>query len=557
VYELRSGEFRNDTAARIFEKYANPETPTWKDKTEVLLHEVGGPSFNAPAILPLGQRKDMAHMMQQWKFVTGGRYLYYAGRGANFYNNCYLLGMEEDTREEWSEIVWRAMRCLMVGGGIGCDYSTLRPSGARLHRTGGIASGPLPLMVAIDQIGRAAVQGGGRRAAIYASLNWKHDDVRDFIHMKDWHNQYIGDEITVADLKRLDPEYHAPMNFTNISVNFDDDWLHQLERWDNEIFMEVVRNAILTSEPGFSFNFGSQQDETYRNACTEITSADDSDVCNLGSINLAACSTDEIYDVSWHLAQLLIAGTLRAELPYEKVARVREKNRRIGVGLMGVGEWFIQRGLPYGKMTAEFKQILNAWREGTVNGANELCDRLEISRPVAYNAIAPTGSISMLAGATSGAEPMYASAYKRYYYDTGMRRRYEFFVDSGMEEMVEQYGIDPNTVDTALSLSTEEGGLERRIAFQANLQDYVDHAISSTINLPATIEEEDTYIQDASRLISEYAPRLRGLTFYRDGSRFGQPIEAVPWDEAIAKKNVVHEVNEICEISEHGGFCQS
>ena len=161
----------------------------------------------------------------------------------------------------------------MSGGGIGVDYSVYRPSGSHLKRTGGKASGPLPAMELVNGIGRSVMQGGSRRSAIYASLHWQHGDVKDFLKMKNWNDMAAGDT-TIGKLKEADFNFRAPMDFTNISVNYDTAWQDQY--WDTgdvgEVFKENVRQALSTSEPGFSFNY-MKDDETLRNACTEVTSS--------------------------------------------------------------------------------------------------------------------------------------------------------------------------------------------------------------------------------------------------------------------------------------------
>lgn len=188
--------------------------------------------------------------------------------------NCYLLRAEEDTREEWANVAWRAMSCLTTGGGIGIDYSRLRASGKPLRRTGGTASGPIPLMASINEIGRNVMQGGSRRSAIYASLSWQHEDAGDFLKVKNWNE-------TLRGLKANDFNFPAPLDMTNISLNYDDDWLWEgsegiafktpddnvRERATNPIFLANCRQAMETGEPGFSFNFGDKQEETLRNAC--------------------------------------------------------------------------------------------------------------------------------------------------------------------------------------------------------------------------------------------------------------------------------------------------
>jgi ribonucleoside-diphosphate reductase alpha chain len=503
------------------------------------------------------EQKELVYYIKTMKFLPGGRYLYYAGREFKAYNNCYLLRAEEDTREEWAQVVWRAMSCLTTGGGIGIDYSLLRPKGRVLKRTGGKASGPIPLMYAVNEVGRNVMQGGSRRSAIYASLNWQHEDIPDFLKSKNWFEQKIpGTDQTVSDAKAADFNYPAPLDMTNISVNYDDAWLGLADRHTHPIFLENCRQAMMTGEPGFSFNFGAQSNETLRNACTEVTSADDSDVCNLGSINLGNVDTlDEFRRIVGLASKFLVCGTLRADLPYDKVRKVREKNRRLGLGLMGIHEWLLKRGMKY-EVTPELHEWLGVYRDESKASADAHCERLYISKPVAYRAIAPTGSIGILAGTTTGIEPLFAVAYKRRYLTDGTKWKYEYVVDSTADLLIREYGLDPDSIDTAYKLSHD---FERRIKFQADIQDYVDMSISSTINLPpwGSKGNNEQSLSEFARVLSEYAPRLRGFTCYPDGSRGGQPLTEVPYKEAVANKGVVFSEHDICDISGKGGTCGS
>jgi ribonucleoside-diphosphate reductase alpha chain len=344
---------------------------------------------------------------------------------------------------------------------------------------------------------------------------------------------------------------------TNISVNYDDAAIkHSLGLENNSVFIENVRQAMETGEPGFSFNFGDKQNETLRNACTEVTSEDDSDVCNLGSINLGNISNlDEFKSVVSLASKFLVCGTLRADLPYEKVYRVREKNRRLGLGLMGIHEWLLQRGQGY-EVTDELKQWLEVYKNGSKQAADEHCDRFYISRPVAYRAIAPTGSLSILASTTSGIEPLYAVAYKRRYLTNGTQWKYEYVVDGTADRLIHDYGVNPDNIDTALKLSSN---FEQRIKFQADIQDFVDMAISSTINLPqwGTKHNNESLIQPFAQTLAKYAPRLRGFTCYPDASRGGQPLTEVPYQDAVHHKGMVFSEHDICEIGGKGGTCSS
>ena len=547
--------FRNSFAEDTFRrKYAQGPSDTWDALVDRLVEDVcGSREGTLPVLMSSDDRKQLSQYIKEMKFLPGGRYLYYAGRPYKAYNNCYLLRAEEDTREEWSNVTWRAMSCLMTGGGIGIDYSRLRPAGRQLKRTGGKASGPLPLMHAINEIGRNVMQGGSRRSAIYASLNHAHEDVSQFLTIKDWHNQRAGD-VTLWDLKQQDFNFPAPLDMTNISVNYDDDIEKNGTLQSNSLFLSNCLQAMKTGEPGFSFNFGAKKNETLRNACTEVTSEDDSDVCNLGSINLGNISSlDELHSVVSLAAKFLVCGTLRADLPYEKVYKVREKNRRLGLGLMGIHEWLLKRGQGY-EVTPELHKWLEVYRDESKRAADEHCDRFFISRPVAYRAIAPTGTIGILAGTTTGIEPLFAVAYKRRFLTDGTKWRYQFVVDSTAEGLIQSYGIAPESIDTAYRLSHD---FERRIKFQAAVQDYVDMSISSTINLPpwGSKDNNEDKVKHFAEVLAKYAPRLRGFTAYPDGARGGQPITEVDYHEAKEHRGVTYEEHDVCEITGKGGSC--
>ena len=541
-------EFRNSFGENIFNhKYANHDGQSWSEKCELIGHDV------TENLMGAEDRKQLVQNMKDFKFLPGGRYIYYAGQQASFYNNCYLLKGEEDTREEWGQLLKRSSDCLMSGGGIGVDYSVFRPSGAPLGRTGGTASGPLPLMCSINEVGRNVMQGGSRRSAIYASLNWQHKDAWEFLRMKNWGDQPVADGVSYADVKRFDFNGHAPLDMTNISLNYDNKFLDHISNGHlPQIFIDNCIQALSTGEPGFSFNFGDKEDETLRNACTEVTSADDSDVCNLGSVNMGRIADlDEFRAVVRLASGFLVCGTITADLPYDKVYSVRKKNRRLGLGLMGIHEWLLKRGYAY-EMNPELRQWLEVYKEESERAANSLCDRLSISRPVAYRAIAPTGTIGIIAGTTTGIEPLFAVAYKRRYLVGGKQWKYEYVVDSTAEELIKAYDLDPNKIETSISLTND---WERRIRFQADVQDYVDMAISSTINLPPWGSDENNpdKAEDFARTLAKYAPRLRGFTVYPDGARGGQPLVHCTYREAIRHKGVVFEENSEAACS--GGVC--
>lgn len=550
--------FRSKFSETIFnQKYRHEGAETYSELSKTVVEDV------CQDYLTSDEKETLVEAIASLKFIPGGRYLYYAGRTKKFFNNCYLLKSSEDTRESWSNLAWKAASCLMTGGGIGNDYSVYRPSGTPLKSTGGQASGPLDAMKFVDHIGSSVMQGGSRRSAIYASLNHKHGDIREFLVAKNWFDMPIGSSgVTVAEAKEQDFSFKAPLDHTNISVNYDTEWL--LNYWKTgdlgPVFGENVKQALSTAEPGFSFNFFDKEDETARNACTEVCSDTDSDVCNLGSLNLGRIETlNELRTITELATKFLLCGTLRAELPYQKVYEVREKNRRLGLGLMGIHEWLIKRGQKY-EVTEDLHKWLGVYAGVSDSVSRSFANDLSVSTPVANRAIAPTGSIAILAGTSSGIEPLYAVAYKRRYLKGDKRWHYQYVVDSTAQEMVELYGVKPDSIESALDLAED---YERRIKFQFDVQKYVDMSISSTINLPkwgSKLNNPDT-VKPFAQTLARYAHGLRGFTCYPDGARGGQPLTNCSYEEAVDKLGEEFEesveTHDICEISGHGGVCNA
>lgn len=862
--------FRTKFSEDIFNhKYRHEGCETWDKLADVLVEDVCRDKLSR------GDKEHLKILITEMKFIPGGRYLYYAGRPFKAFNNCYLLKSEEDSREDWSNLSWKAESCLMTGGGIGNDYSIYRPKNSIIKRTGGLASGPVSKMKMINEIGREVQQGGSRRSAIYASLNWKHEDIHEFIHAKDWYKMKVaGTDFTIGDLKEKDFNFSAPLDMTNISVNYDTEWLTKLKETGDmgSVFLDNVRQALSTGEPGFSFNFYKNEKETLRNApvsantwiltrdgykpisatlgqevelwtgkqwaktrfvktksnvntikvemtgdreieadfdheflverytgkgkdrrlrsidrvkakdlkiddvlhvslpfrieqfneksytlgyiygdgsfrshaggaeitlcteeskgclsamdeslfssinhrdprgytriqvsakslpkgrskdefpyqdadlsfiaglfdsdgcyskeqnrvrlssihkeflvgvrrtlerygilsiitkagistygqsqgyslvimgscvdlfsqivptsrlsiegfrpyreskikvknlslgevqdvyccdvkveehsfmaegviisnCTEVTSEDDSDVCNLGSVNLAEIDSLEEFEEVVELAtKFLLCGTLVADLPYDRVYKTREKNRRLGLGLMGIHEWLLKRNYKY-EVTDELRDWLKIYQNASNKSSKDFAIRLSISIPVANRAIAPVGSIGILAGTTTAIEPLFAVAMKRRYLKGRSQWVYQYVIDGTAKILINQYGLNPDEIETAIDLASD---YERRIKFQADVQDYVDMSISSTINLPAwgTELNNEGEIVPFAKTLAKYAHRLRGFTCYPDGSRGGQPLTSVPYREAVSMEGQEFEetFHDICDIS-RGGMC--
>jgi ribonucleoside-diphosphate reductase alpha chain len=558
----RNPMFRSKFSENIFDqKYAHSGCETWEKLANVLVADVCGPDNNSPELLSTEERWALTGLIRDLKFIPGGRYLYYAGRPKKYFCNCFCLRALEDTREDWANLSWKAESCLLTGGGIGVDYSVYRPSGNRLASTGGVASGTIPKMMMINEIGRNVMQGGDRRSAMYASLSWRHGDIFQFLKAKNWHEMPVpGMKLMLSDLKVADFNWPAPLDMTNLSVNYDTEWLMNYYRTGElgETFIKNVEQALSTGEPGFSFNFFEHVRETLRNACGEFCSEDDSDVCNLGSLNLSRINTlDELRDAITLATQFLICGTLRAHVPYPLIEGVRAKNRRIGLGLMGLHEWLLKRGYRY-EVVPELHTWLHLYQHVSDQAAFDFCDKLSISRSKARRAIAPVGTIGILAGTSTGIEPVYAVAYKRRYLRAGTKWHYQYVIDAAAQELIDRYGLDSDKIENAIGLTKD---YESRIRFQAEVQAYVDQAISSTINLPrwGSHHNNPDTVKDFANMLAKYASKLRGFTVYPEGARGGQPLTPVPYKEAKANLGIEFEdamqTHDVCSLTAHGGTC--
>jgi len=567
---LHSQTFDSPFAQSIYEaRYKHPQDGDWNGTSKRVVGAVTGALYGAPSaqgnvsfIQDVADRLYGLHSRRQ--FIAGGRYLYAAGRDLHQVCNCVLL-RAEDSREGWADLAYKSAMALMTGAGIGVWYGDIRESGAPISRTGGTASGPQALMQLVNDQGRCYLQGGNRRSAIWAGLPWWHPDIFAFITCKDW-----SDEIRA--LKEKDWNFPAPMDTTNISVTLDDAFFHCLEHenalrdrcdaiapdggdwhsWANRVYKTAVGHMLKHGEPGFTIDTGQYKDEVLRNACTEITSADDSDICNLGSLVMPRFESPAQFGGAVRDAVLfLTAGSLYSDVPYDKIKEVRDKNRRLGLGLIGVHEFLIKKGVKYG--TDDAFDVLSPYMEQysrALEYANEQQDKLGLSRSIAATAIAPNGTIGIIAESTPSADPLFSAAEKRNVVVAKPNANYHtqhVVVDPTAARLVRE-GIKPEQIEDAHTLSLMP---ERRMAQQAYLQAHTDHAISSTVNLakPITDEEESSTF---SNVMLRFLPDLRGITVYPDGARAGQPRNPVDLAWALEHEGTVFEGNEETCV---GGVC--
>jgi ribonucleoside-diphosphate reductase alpha chain len=532
--------FSSSFAENIYkQKYSMNGQEKWSDTARRVVENVCGQH------LSLKDQSDLIQLITDRKFIPGGRYLYSAGRSFHQVNNCMLFRVE-DTREDWADLMHRCTSSLLTGAGIGVDYSAIRPEGAPIKRTGGECTGPIALMNMVNESGRYIMQGGQRRSAIWAGLNWLHKDIHKFLYLKDYSED-------LKKIKERDFNFPLAMEGTNISVIYDTDFfvaIEDLEHENHELAKKVwednCRQAFSTAEPGMAMNFCKDSD-SLRNACTEVTSEDDSDKCNLGTMWISRIKDRKELKKVIHLAvKFLLCGGIYSDVPTEKIREVGLANNRIGLGLGGVHEWLMQRGSPY-KVTQDLHRWLKCYEGESDAAAHIYSKELGVAKPKGIRAVAPTGTIGIIAETTTGIEPLFCKAYKRRYLKD-KEWQYEFVVDGAVKRLIES-GVKLEDIQDSFDISFKD-----RVKFQADLQDYVDMAISSTCNMPpwgSETNSEDT-LEENSAILLKYAKRLRGFTCYPDGCRGGQPLTRVPLEEAMQKQGVVYEEKEVECV---GGVC--
>lgn len=255
-FDVFSSKFSHDI---YLQKYSKDGVETWSDTAKRVTEAV------CSQLLDTKTKEKIYNIILDRKFIPGGRYLYSAGREFHQVNNCFLF-RAEDSRESWADVMHKITSSLMTGGGIGVDYSRLRHKGAKISRTGGVSTGPTSLMEMVNEAGRFIMQGGQRRSAIWAGLNWSHPDIAEFMNQKNYSD-------ALKSIKLSDLTFPLPMELTNISVIYDTEFFIAIENESHprhelakKVWLQNCKQAFSTAEPGMSFNFR-KDNESLRNAC--------------------------------------------------------------------------------------------------------------------------------------------------------------------------------------------------------------------------------------------------------------------------------------------------
>lgn len=499
-------------------------------------------------------------MMASLDFLPNSPTLMNAGRPLGQLSACFVLPVG-DSMEEIFDAVKQAALIHKSGGGTGFSFSRLRPAGATVKSTGGVASGPVSFMRVFDAATEAVKQGGTRRGANMGMLRVDHPDILEFISCKqDTHvinNFNISVAITDAFMEAVenDGEYDLIDPHTKQAVK-------RLRA--REVFDKIVEMAWLNGEPGvFFIDEANRKNPTPQFGEIEATNPCGEqpllpyESCNLGSINLGNMVRADWSSVDWvkliltvHRAVRFLDNVIEANhYPLDIIRDTTLRTRKIGLGVMGWAEMLFKLGIRYG---SEESYALADEVMGRIEKEGHRCSRyLGFSRGVlpefgarnmSITTVAPTGTISIIAGTSSGIEPLFALAFTRNVMDNDELPEVNGVFAADLKskglytpELAREIALHGSIQDIKslpqsirdVYVTAHDITPECHIKMQAAFQAHTDSAISKTINFrnDATIED----VRQAYML--GWKSKLKGLTVYRDGSRDSQVLVAGASDE--------------------------
>jgi ribonucleoside-diphosphate reductase alpha chain len=452
---------------------------------------------------------------------------------------CFVLPIE-DSLDGIFETVKNAALVHKEGGGTGFDFSRIRPAGSFVRKTQGIASGPVSFLKVIDAGTEAVKQGGTRRGANMGVLRVDHPDIKHFITMKRDGITAQNFNISVAITERF---IQAIKNGTTYDLFNPMDGSVAGQASAQDMFNLIVDSAWSNGDPGLIFiDKVNQLNPTAlqgpiraTNPCGEQP-LHDYEACNLGSINLLNLYDEKSPDgLHWdgfreviQLGIRFLDDVIDVNLyPLEKIDKMAKANRRIGLGVMGFADLLIRLGIAYGSEEARAMgtKIISFMKEEAVKASRLLAEtrgnfpnidksvyKGQKMRNASVLTIAPTGTISRIAGCSSSIEPIFAFQVISKILDSEMSDIHPLF--KAWQEK------NPGAVPPACFVTAQEISPLDHLKMQAVFQEHVDSAVSKTINFPNAATREDI----AAAYLQAFDMNIKGITVYRDGCRAVQVL---------------------------------
>lgn len=501
-------------------------------------------------------------LMVSLKFLPNSPALMNAGKSVGQLAACFVLPVE-DSMDGIFDTLKHAALILQSGGGTGFSFSRLRPSSDIVQSTGGLASGPVSFMKVFNTATEVIKQGGARRGANMGILRVDHPDILDFIKIKRKGGELENFNISVSitdvfmDALRRDDDYEI-LDPRNRSV--------RKKVRARTVFDELVKSAWETGDPGVIFiDVINRSNPTPHIGVIESTNPCGEqpllsyEACVLGSINLSKYVINEVKSPAIDFKTL--AEDMRTAVrflddsidvnkyPLPEIELMHKGNRKIGLGIMGWADALILLGIQYNsekafKMAETFMRFFrDTARDNSVALAKERgvfpnfhgsiydAPNMPAPRNATTTTIAPTGTLSIIADCSSGIEPLFDIAYKRFIMDTVLTEFNKYFLESAkklnfyseslMQDIIQKgslRGIKGVPVKIKKLFKTaHEINYKDHIEMQASFQKYTDNAVSKTINMPVSAKKEDI----ANAYLLAYEKGCKGVTIFRYGSKKG------------------------------------